>query len=68
MIVAMRNAGTVLWGLGDHEGTIRDIVDNSGSVLDHRVFNSFGKLTSETAPATDFDIGYTGLFYDAGSV
>jgi hypothetical protein len=33
--------------------------------VDHRVFNSFGKMTSETAPATDFAFGYDGTFWDA---
>ena len=29
-------AGDVLWGLADHEGTIRDIVDSLGAVQEHR--------------------------------
>jgi hypothetical protein len=57
-------AGTVLWGLGDHEGTIRDIVNNSGTVVDHRKYDSFGKMTSESAPTTDFIFGYTGQAQD----
>ena len=56
--------GAVLWGLGDHEGTIRDIVNNSGAVVDHRKFDSFGKMTSESVPATDFIFGYTGQALD----
>ncbi len=35
--------GTVLWGLGDHEGTIRDITSASGTVVDHRKFDSPGR-------------------------
>ena len=53
----------VLWGLADHEGSIRDIVDNTGTVVDHRVFNSFGEMT-ESVPATDFIFGYTGKYFD----
>jgi RHS repeat-associated protein len=56
--------GTVLWGLGDHEGTIRDIVNNSGTVVDHRKYDSFGKMTSESTPTTDFIFGYTGQALD----
>ena len=33
---------TVLWGLGDNEGTIRDVVDSTGSVKTHVQFTSFG--------------------------
>ncbi|MCE5268857.1 MAG: autotransporter-associated beta strand repeat-containing protein [Planctomycetaceae bacterium] len=65
-VTSLGTAGTNLWGLADHEGTVRDILDNSGSVTDHRVFDSFGKMTSHTGSA-DFDIGYAGMFYDSGS-
>jgi hypothetical protein len=36
----------VLRGLADNEGAIRDVVDNSGAVAQHRTFNSFGKRIS----------------------
>ncbi len=64
-VSSLESPGAVLWGLSDHEGTIRDVVDNSGSVVDHRVFNSFGKMTSESAPTTDFAFGYDGTFWDS---
>ena len=38
--------------------------NNSGAVVDHRKFDSFGKMTSESAPATDFIFGYTGQALD----
>ena len=53
-------AGEVLWGLSDHQGTIRDIVNSTGTVVDHRQYNSFGEITTETNPAVDFIFGYTG--------
>jgi RHS repeat-associated protein len=56
--------GGVLWGLADHEGTIRDVVNNSGTVVDHRQYGSFGQLTSETDAAVDFLFGYTGQAMD----
>jgi RHS repeat-associated protein len=62
---AAENAsGAVLWGLADHEGTIRDIVDSTRAVVDHRTYDSFGKVTAETAPATDFVFGYTGSLFE----
>jgi RHS repeat-associated protein len=54
----------VLWGLSDHQGTIRDVVDNTGTAVDHRVFNSFGEMTHESATATDFLFAYTGRMLD----
>ena len=64
-ILASENAsGTVLWGLADNEGTIRDVVNNSGVVQSHRVFDSYGKLTSGTID-NSFAFGYTGQAWDA---
>ena len=55
----------VLWGLGDREGTIRDVASNSGSVLEHRTFDSFGKPTSTWA--ADYLFGLDGMPYDPPS-
>lgn len=62
--ISSKQSGTVLWGLGDHEGTMRDIVRNDRTVVDHRQFDAFGNMTSESAPATDFVFGYTGQTLD----
>jgi len=58
-----------LWGLADHLGSLRDIADlNEGtgvtSVTNHRTFNSFGKLISETNAAVDMLFAFTGKQYD----
>jgi RHS repeat-associated protein len=53
----------VLWPLADHEGTVRDLVQPSGTdteVLNHLVYDSFGRITSETDPTVDHLFGYTG--------
>ncbi|MBM4128443.1 MAG: hypothetical protein FJ247_14155, partial [Nitrospira sp.] len=50
----------VVWPLADNQGTIRDLVDETGSVLNHIKYDSFGKVTSETNGAVDFLFGYTG--------
>jgi hypothetical protein len=34
------------WDLADNQGTIREIVNNFGSVVEHRKFNSFGMAFS----------------------
>ena len=66
-------AGSVLWGLGDDEGTIRDVVNNSGTVVGHRKYDSFGNVTEYTAAgvltttgplAGAFTFSYTGQSYD----
>jgi RHS repeat-associated protein len=54
-----------LWGLADHLGSLRDIADlNEGtgvtSITNHRTFNSFGRLVSETNAAVDMLFEFTG--------
>ena len=46
--------GEVLWTLTDHQGTVRDLIDNSGTIVNHITYDSFGQVTSETNPNIDF--------------
>jgi RHS repeat-associated protein len=66
--------GNTLWALADHLGTIRDIADfdtaaNPGvfSIVNHRVFDSFGNLTSQTSASASASIAfrYTGKYFDS---
>ena len=59
----------VVWALGDHLGTVRDLAvydSQSGvtSVANHRVYDSFGNLKSQTDAAIDCLFGFTGRAYD----
>ncbi len=52
-VTSLETAGSMLWPLCDHLNTVRDIASyNSGTdtttVANHRVYNAFGKLISET--------------------
>lgn len=71
-------AGNTLWALADHLGSVRDVVDNSGVVRQHVVFDSFGRrlrevdydaagaqIASSNAAAIDELFGYTGRDWDA---
>jgi RHS repeat-associated protein len=51
--------GTVLWGLADNQGTIRDVIDATGAVLNHLTFTAFGAITAETNPSIEFAFAYT---------
>ncbi len=62
--------GEILWSLGDHQGTIRDVVDydastDTTSIANHRQFDAFGNVTSETNSSVNFFYSYTGRVYDA---
>jgi RHS repeat-associated protein len=68
-----RVSDEVLWQLADQQGTIRDIVDASGTLRKHVDYDSFGRITGESyfakngsvvtsqhAEAVDALFGYTG--------
>ena len=61
--------GDIYWALGDNLNTVRDIAHyNSGtdttSIVNHRVYDAYGKLTSETNPAVDLIFSFTGRLFD----
>jgi RHS repeat-associated protein len=59
-ILADETTTGVNWALTDNQGTVRDAIDSQGQVLNHIVYDSFGKVKSETNPNVDFRYGYTG--------
>jgi RHS repeat-associated protein len=59
----------VLWPLGDHLGTLRDIVEYDAATdtttpVNHRVYDSFGNLKTKTNAAVDLIFGFTGRYFD----
>ena len=47
-VIAQENAeGRTLWLLTDHLGSVRDIVENQGFVLNHIKYNSFGQSVGQ---------------------
>lgn len=59
-----QTSGELYWLLTDHQGTVRDIADYDSTtmqttVANHRTFDSYGNLTSETNPAASTLYGYT---------
>jgi RHS repeat-associated protein len=57
--------GTVGWYLTDRLGSVRDIVNDSGQVLDHIDYDAFGNITVETNPALGGRYKFTSRDYDA---
>jgi len=67
--VILTEPGNVVWALSDQLGTVRDlaVLDAATvvtSVANHRAYNSFGQLTSETNAAIDCLFGFTGRALD----
>jgi YD repeat-containing protein len=48
-------AGTIHWALTDHEGSVRDVINNSGAVLDHIQYDSFGNRDPVPSGPVDVD-------------
>ena len=60
-------AGTTLWPLPDNQGTVRDLVDSSGTLEDHIAYSPFGQPLTHTSsdPAiVAFLFEHDGSFYD----
>ncbi|MCI0333620.1 MAG: NucA/NucB deoxyribonuclease domain-containing protein [Planctomycetes bacterium] len=45
-----RVSDEVLWLLADHQGSIRDVVDDTGALRNHVEYDSFGNITQEGVP------------------
>ena len=59
--------GEVRWALTNNQGTIRDVIDNQGTILNHITYDSFGQITSQTNAEAYFRFGFTGREYDQES-
>jgi RHS repeat-associated protein len=57
------SSAVTAWYLPDRLGTIRDIANTSGSVIDHVVYTSFGGVTSESNSANGDRFKFTGREY-----
>ncbi|MGC8639081.1 MAG: RHS repeat domain-containing protein, partial [Isosphaeraceae bacterium] len=65
VLVRELSNGTVAWYLSDHLGTVRDIVNNSGGIIDHVDYSAFGTTLDESSPSNgDRMTGFAGLQRD----
>ena len=58
------NSGQTLWLLSDHLGTVKDLVDDTGNVLNHRTYDSYGNLITQTNAEVSSRYGFTGRELD----
>jgi RHS repeat-associated protein len=57
-VTSLTSSGTLLWPLMDNLGTVRDLVNDSGSVQNHIEYDSFGNVTAESTASVDFLFGF----------
>jgi RHS repeat-associated protein len=69
MVLARRSAsGTDAWYLTDHLGSVRDIANTSGTVIDHISYSVYGNVTNETQSSNGDRFKYTGREFDSETV
>jgi hypothetical protein len=52
-VLADERGGAVVWALADNQGTIRDVVDGNGVILNHINYDSFGRVVSQTSSSVE---------------
>jgi RHS repeat-associated protein len=52
IVARQTSGGTVSWYLADALGTVRDLINNSGAIIDHVDFSAFGTVLGETSPTS----------------
>ena len=64
LLARTSSGGTTAWYLTDKLDSVRDIVSSAGSVLDHVVYDSFGKIVTETIASNGDRFKFSGMEYD----
>ena len=59
--------GSMDWLLSDRLASIRDVVDNSGNVLDAIDYDAFGNTANQIAPAEQPAVGFAGYQFDVAA-
>ena len=67
LAVELGNGGAVHWFLTDDLGTVRDVTDSFGNVLDHLNVDPFGVVTGQSNPAYAPRFIFAGMQYDAAT-
>jgi RHS repeat-associated protein len=67
ILARIDSSNNVAWYLTDRLGTVRDVVNTTGTVLDHVIYDSFGNVTSETNATNGDRFKFTGREYDGST-
>jgi RHS repeat-associated protein len=63
-VLAVEQSEQTQWFLTDHLGSIRQIVDETGAVINQVEYDSYGNIISQSNPNVTFRFGYTGREWD----
>ena len=67
LVARYRPGQGTAWYLTDHLGTVRDIADAAGNVVDRIDYDSFGNVLAESAPALGDRYKFTGREFDTAT-
>ena len=56
--------GTTAWYLTDKLGSVRDLVDTTGTVIDHVAYDSYGSVAAESSPSNGDRFKYAFMEFD----
>jgi RHS repeat-associated protein len=62
-VLAEESGAQVHWFLADHQGTVKDVVNNTGVIVDHVTYDSFGRIVGQTGNI-ELRFAYTGREWD----
>jgi RHS repeat-associated protein len=65
LLARTSSGGTTAWYLPDNLGSVRDIVNTSGTELDHVVYDSFGNIVTETSASNGDRFKFAEMEYDS---
>jgi RHS repeat-associated protein len=65
MVARHRSGQEVEWYLTDNLGTVADVCTSSGSILNHRTYDTFGRIQTQTHPEVGDRFGFTGRELDS---
>ncbi len=57
--------GSLTWLLADHLGTTRDLVDETGQLRNHIMYDSFGNVVTQSEPTSETRYLFTGREFEA---
>jgi RHS repeat-associated protein len=66
-LLARQASSGVAWYLTDREGSVNDVISNSGSVIDHVDYGAFGTVLDESSPSMGDRFKYAGMEVDAAT-
>ena len=67
LLARTSSGGTTAWYLTDRLGTVRDIVNTTGSVIDHLSYDSYGNVLTESSPSSGDRFKFAGMQYDSAT-